>query len=52
MININLDVQEINFVMQVLSQQQYGQVAGLMAKIQQQVVPQIHALQPEQPVAE
>lgn len=52
MINVNLDVQEINFVLQVLSQQQYGQVAGLMAKIQQQVIPQIQTQQAEQPVAE
>ena len=49
MINVQLDVQEINFVMQVLSQQQYGQVAALMTKIQQQVIPQMQALQSEQP---
>ena len=52
MININLEMQEVNFVMQVLSQQQYGQVAGLMNKIQQQVIPQMQALQAEEPVAE
>ena len=52
MVNIQLDVQEINFVIEVLSQQPYRQVAGLMGKIQQQVIPQMQALQPEEPAAE
>ena len=52
MVNIQLDVQEINFVIEVLSQQPYRQVAGLMGKIQQQVIPQMQALQPKEPVAE
>ena len=50
MINVKLDVQEINYIIEVLSQQPYRNIAGLMGKIQMQVIPQMQNLpQPEEP---
>ena len=51
MINVNLDVNEINYIIEVLSQQAYRNVAGLMGKIQMQVIPQMQALPQEEPPA-
>jgi hypothetical protein len=53
MININLEIAEVEAVLKHIGQAAYAEVAGLIAKIHSQAVPQVQAIQTaNQPVAE
>lgn len=43
---LNLEPQEVDFVMNVIAQQPYNQVAGLLQKIQGQIQGQLEAVPP------
>jgi len=49
MININLEIAEVEAVLKHISQQAYADVAGLIAKIHGQAVPQVAAIQAANP---
>ena len=48
MIKLELEVNEVNGVLTALGQLPFVQVQGLIAKIQQQAVPQVQPAEPEQ----
>lgn len=47
MFQFELTLDEANFILSVLGQQEYNKVAGLIAKINQQAQPQIPRVQKE-----
>jgi hypothetical protein len=46
MINLELDINEVNFILEVLTQQPYRNVAGIVQKVQAQAIAQM----PAQPI--
>jgi len=49
MINLSLEIAEVEAVLKHISQQAYADVAGLIAKIHGQAVPQVAAIQAANP---
>jgi hypothetical protein len=49
MINLNLEIAEIEAILKHLSAAAYAEVAGLVAKIHGQAVPQVKAIQAANP---
>lgn len=49
MVKLELDVNEVNAVMLALGQMPYVQVEQLVAKIRQQVIPQVQPAPQDQP---
>ena len=49
MINLNLEIAEVEAVLKHVGQAAYAEVAGLIAKIHSQAVPQVQAIQAANP---
>jgi hypothetical protein len=49
MINLNLEIAEVEAILKHVSQQAYADVAGLIAKIHSQAIPQVKAIQAANP---
>lgn len=49
MINLNLEIAEVEAVLKHIGQAAYAEVAGLIAKIHSQAVPQVQAIQTANP---
>jgi hypothetical protein len=49
MININLEIAEVEAILKHIGQAAYAEVAGLIAKIHSQAVPQVQAIQAANP---